>query len=138
MEPAAEYTHFSVETTVLIPDSQVDTALIFTITGSDIGESTCVMVDELQLGDVSPVFEAGQNNLDIGIYPNPASDKVRFTTDLTGSIEVQLFDATGRVLDKLRQMDIGDELNISHLSPGIYHLLIRQGEQYRMVKLKKN
>ena len=65
------------------------------------------------------------------IYPNPAQDKI-FMNGLTKASNIQIFDATGRLITTTTLM--GNEgVDISHLTKGIYFVLVI-GENREMVK----
>jgi hypothetical protein len=61
------------------------------------------------------------NNIDV--YPNPASDVVRFRGSVTDGVSLKVYSAAGQLVrtTSLEQLD-GAELNTSDLVPGVYQL----------------
>lgn len=72
---------------------------------------------------------------DINIYPNPSKDWIGID-GLTETSNIQIFDITGKLILS-QQYQVGDRINISDLTIGIYILKIRnsQGESCKkMIK----
>ncbi len=74
---------------------------------------------------------------DLKIYPNPTSSYLYFDFERTSTEPVQLTltDAAGRVV--FSQKTMTNELNISHLSPGLYFLKILNGKRVAVAKVMK-
>jgi uncharacterized repeat protein (TIGR03803 family) len=75
----------------------------------------------------------------ITIYPNPANEVVNLTVtdDLLGPVEVSLFNASGKLV-LTRSVHFNRDKNaisVAHLPAGIYHLLLRKGEQIISINL---
>lgn len=64
---------------------------------------------------------------ELNFYPNPVSDgKIFITSNITTSNkEVEIFDVLGKSVLKI---SVVRELNISSLSPGVYLIKIKEGE----------
>lgn len=64
---------------------------------------------------------------ELNFYPNPVSDgKIFITSNITTSNkEVEIFDVLGKSVLKV---SVVRELNISSLSPGVYLIKIKEGE----------
>ena len=75
-----------------------------------------------------------ENILDISIYPNPVSDEfLNIINKSNKPLSISVFDMNGR---KVKSEKITfDSINISNLSPGIYSLLISNGEKSTIKKL---
>lgn len=66
----------------------------------------------------------------LGIYPNPASDKLTIHMPFTVSSTYQLsvYDATGRRLNVSHGLSAGHiDMNITSLPPGLYHVIYSDG-----------
>ena len=69
----------------------------------------------------------------VRLYPNPARDRVNIGADLpAGPVNFQLTDAYGRLQleGSLPETGGGRALNTGALTPGVYQLLLRQGDRY--------
>ena len=75
-----------------------------------------------------------ENILDISIYPNPVSDGfLNIINKSNKPLSISVFDMNGR---KVKSEKITfDSINISNLSPGIYSILISNGEKSTIKKL---
>lgn len=68
-----------------------------------------------------------QNIEGLTIYPNPVSNgKLYISTRLNQTKEIKIFDVLGKKI--ITETLIGQELNISHLPPGVYVIKIRENE----------
>lgn len=70
----------------------------------------------------------------ITVYPNPASQNI-FISNLPTQTNCKLFDATGRVVLNKTLLNTEENLNVSHLSTGIYLLLLDNGTSTKTVKI---
>lgn len=70
----------------------------------------------------------------LNIYPNPVGNGRIFLTSKTNSIkEIEIFDVLGK---RVLQISITTkELNVSMLSPGVYIIKIKEGDQRATRKL---
>lgn len=80
----------------------------------------------------------------VGLYPNPAQDKLNFlfATSVSGNIFVDIIDVTGKVLSTIEVFDTGAQVklavaDVSFLSPGTYFVRVNTGEQPLMVRFIK-
>jgi glycosidase len=77
------------------------------------------------------------------LFPNPTAGNVTLQTEGgTGNIQVEIFDASGRLVavTQLQGPPAGSfmtELNTGTLSPGVYWVRIKQGEQEEVIKLSR-
>ncbi|HLV93440.1 MAG TPA: T9SS type A sorting domain-containing protein, partial [Aequorivita sp.] len=68
------------------------------------------------------------------VYPNPASNGyVNISSKISGEKNVSIFDVLGKEIIKTKML--GETLNISALSRGIYILKVEQGKTSTTVKL---
>lgn len=59
------------------------------------------------------------------VYPNPASDYINITSEISGEAEVNIFDMTGRCVKNTRINDINNAtINISDIEKGVYFVNI--------------
>lgn len=70
---------------------------------------------------VGTVAVAGALTAEIRVYPNPARDLVR----VEGGVEMVLMDIRGKVLGNWTYEDAAMEIDVSHLSSGIYLYRVR-------------
>ncbi len=76
-----------------------------------------------------------QVNSPIEVYPNPSRDKISLNGISEGNTNIQLHDATGKWVQTL--VLSGSEIDISHLSAGIYFLSIQGETKIHKVKFIK-
>jgi hypothetical protein len=74
------------------------------------------------------------NQLDFGLYPNPASDKlnINYASTANGPLTASVFDLQGRLISQQKQMAMGKEtftIDTSTLSQGSYVLQLIDGEK---------
>ena len=72
--------------------------------------------------------------IDLSIYPNPVSNgKIYITTQQNLTKEIQIYDVLGKKI--INASLFGKELNIAKLTPGIYILKIKEGNNSATRKL---
>ena len=114
-----------------------------------IGQSSVISTfkvneNELRQGFVQPlpaiVLDVDTNDLEVVIYPNPFVNEVLVNLDngLNGTIEMQLFDTTGRLI-KSSSFEADTRLSIPllNLSRGLYLLRLQYGRQQKVTQLIK-
>ena len=72
----------------------------------------------------------------VKMFPNPAKDYVRFSTNSNKSLNIEIFDLTGKSV--LRVNDAQNEVNISDLNSGLYFVQMTLGTQRATKKLIVN
>jgi hypothetical protein len=60
------------------------------------------------------------NNLDIGIYPNPATDILNIELNISTEYQLSIFDISGKLLYTQQSNNKQLKVDLSHYSPGIY------------------
>jgi hypothetical protein len=65
------------------------------------------------------------------IYPNPASQMLVVEAEIQNSLNVSIFDLSGRLIDQDR---ITNSLDVSRLIPGIYLLQISDSQGHHSIK----
>lgn len=67
----------------------------------------------------------------ITVYPSPATDFIHITLQKETKATAGLYDMSGRLIEKEIFVQKNNSLNVSKLSPGIYHLnILAEGAQY--------
>jgi hypothetical protein len=66
-------------------------------------------------------------------YPNPTYGTLRFTDPLD---EIQIYSPEGRLV--FQQKQVSDNIDLSHLIPGVYSVLIKSKGNYRIEQLVKH
>lgn len=98
----------------------------------------------LEVVDGPGIFENAVMGIDISVYPNPAGDFIRITSEeLSGEVEISIESVDGKaMLEGLNTADISDlwsnSIDISDLPPGIYVISIFQNNRSGSVKFIKN
>ena len=82
------------------------------------------LYEKVTLSDVDFTIEG------VGVYPNPATDKVYFK-NINGTKNIRIFDVNGRVIKE--QVLESNELSIESLSNGLYFLEIN-GQVKKLLK----
>lgn len=74
------------------------------------------------------------SSMQADVYPNPAVDKVRFSTKQTGNMQLSLFGTDNRlVLSNTVKNE--EEINIALLAPGLYFYRLQSGDKTAVGKL---
>ena len=89
------------------------------------------------------VLATNENSIqkNITVYPNPVKDFliVDFNSEKLEKSSYQLFDGTGRIINKGELKDLKTEINTSTLSSGLYMLSISsEGKTVKTFKIIKN
>lgn len=99
-------------------------------------DTTCKTVDLTGVG-----IEEWSRISSIQVYPNPADQRlvVESSSEVKESLELQLFDFTGKVLlqSSLQSGDTKKQLNLESLSPGVYLLSMKMGNALKTLKITK-
>ena len=89
------------------------------------------------LPEIPVSIEPVDMTADIHCYPNPTTDRIYIETKQEGNLQVQLFDAVGRIVPEESPDDNYFELNISHLNPAFYLLKISNETKSSVFKIIK-
>ena len=73
---------------------------------------------------------------DISVFPNPSIDHIYFRNVEDKSIRIDIFDATGSLVQVLRDLKDNELVDIGYLEPGSYFLRVIDTERkdYRIIK----
>lgn len=96
-----------------------------------------------EMGYGIPNFQMAFNNLDtteknfqqIKLYPNPVQHKIFFENRGTEKIQLKLYNLLGQLIFK--RENISSEVNLSHLSSGIYIAKLQSNQQEKTIKIIK-
>jgi hypothetical protein len=77
---------------------------------------------------------------DLKIYPNPVNDKLVITSNNfeLQNFELQISNALGQTIYNLANLNNLNEIDLSHLSKGIYFVKIQNAQQQKTFKILKN
>ena len=73
----------------------------------------------LKLNDLSVGSEYLENDLEVSIYPNPTNDILQIKSEITFD-HIRITNLLGQQVLSLENLQNSQELDISHLSPGVY------------------
>lgn len=113
--PQSSYTQFSVPISL----SDIPDELLFVIvSGDEIG--SVAYIDDLTFSGggvglpevISPDF--------FEVYPNPSSDYISISSDINTSSSIEIYDAMGKIVDKVDNFNQFYKLNVSNYQTGLY------------------
>jgi hypothetical protein len=97
--------------------------------GVDVGfAARAAIADLLDTCAVPTAVSALELGRGIAIHPNPASDRIRVAGDFTGSLLLELFDASGRQVLSFAITSASREVDAAALAPGMYTVVVRYDE----------
>ena len=106
-------------------------AVIVTTGAGCADTSDCAIIDEVGLTDLD--MTRG-----VTVYPNPTTGDVTITlVQLTG-VDAQIFDAQGKLVQTIEQLENGSVLEISDLQPGVYMIQFASEQFTTMQRIVKN
>lgn len=74
----------------------------------------------------------------VSIYPNPAKEKLTIVAPECQKIcALSVVDAHGKTIEKIASFNQDEQLNVSHLTPGVYCLLLNDGNHSFTMKFVK-
>ena len=108
-----------------------DTMFVFV----DIGAATAsqTAIDNIVFSDSSLSIPTIQLESKIKMFPNPARDYVRFSTNSNLNLDIQIFDILGKSV--LRIDNVRNAVNVSELNAGLYFIQMSLGTQQATKKL---
>lgn len=60
------------------------------------------------------------DNIDVFIYPNPASKSIYIELPKISKSPIQIFDINGGLINEIKSLDLNFQIDISHLKVGVY------------------
>lgn len=106
--------------------------------GSSLTRTVAVKVGSRSTTGIDSDSKAEQRT--ISIYPNPATDNLYVSVSGNSSVNVQLMNVYGALIQTTTLAASVYEpcrLDVSSLSPGVYLLKVQQGDQYETIKFIK-
>lgn len=85
----------------------------------------------------NPELPVSTNELFIQCIPNPTSDEFEVIGNYSQLDQIQLLDQAGKVVYEVKSIKKGEKIDVSHLSAGIYLILIETAigqQQYKLIK----
>jgi len=92
----------------------------------------CVSADS-SVCDLNVSVNANAPVQEVSFFPNPAADKINFTCRYGKTINASLITLSGKKIQTIRFSGRG-EMDVSHISPGIYLLEINFENQTHFFK----
>ena len=99
-----------------------------TLKGAAIWDQYCNEMDPLPVG----ILKVAENNADIVVYPNPASQAINISGISNDAFEVNIFDMSARLMIS-QGLNTERSIDVSNLDTGAYLLLLKNndGSVYR-------
>lgn len=93
--------------------------------------SSCITINQVGLD------ESTLSNFDLQIYPNPTQGKVTFVFDASETIQVQLFDLHGKLIQSFESLNSEDSISMTTLENGMYIFQIQTSQGIRVERIVK-
>jgi hypothetical protein len=123
-------------------DIPTATAAQFT---ASVNGSYAVIVTSLQgCEDVSDCIDINSVGLDqinisdINVFPNPTNGEVNVTMPENMNVDVQIFDAQGKLVSEQMNVTNNGKLNISNVTPGVYMVRLTAENAVQTFRVVKN
>jgi len=81
---------------------------------------------------------ASMTKNDFDVYPNPTNNILHITSSLNDPVEVSISDINGKLILKIKEFHLNDNLNIKKLSKGIYFVTLTNNSISKTFKIIKN
>lgn len=76
--------------------------------------------------------------IEVMVYPNPTSGKITLVSNVDGEIELNLFDARGKLLHTRTSSPFDNEIiDLTGFSEGVYFLRLTSSKKLQTIKLVK-
>ena len=92
---------------------------------------------EIALNIGSDLFELPNDDVELKMYPNPASNKIFFSLSTNANASLYIFDVFGKLVVETTVTYSTPNVNISSLSNGMYIVKIQASNQSKTIKLIK-
>ncbi|ALO16843.1 hypothetical protein L21SP5_03229 [Salinivirga cyanobacteriivorans] len=110
---------------LLFFDHKVDTATLYNQEQVKAWQEMAKMI--FHYSEFVGIDETAQSeNIDFQVYPNPASTYLTIKTDTNNSVNIAIYDATGRLV-KNSVISNNANINIEDLAQGIYFIQFKKG-----------
>jgi hypothetical protein len=96
-------------------------------------------VDVNGQSELSKIVSVNMLNSDktMSVYPNPVKDKVTIETNITGNYSIELYDITGKLLQRHQATQPILQLSTSDLSSGVYMISVTSQAVQKTFKIVK-
>ncbi|KAA3635081.1 MAG: T9SS C-terminal target domain-containing protein [Bacteroidetes bacterium] len=74
---------------------------------------------------------------ELTVYPSPAKDRINLENSFSGPVHITLSDVNGKMVMEITDW-INQEIEVDHLTAGLYFIQVRQGKQLWYGKFVKN
>jgi Secretion system C-terminal sorting domain len=113
------------------------TSTTYTVTGKDAQScygTASILLNVLACRQAMTIsnaeIEGSKNDININIYPNPVSDMLQINlTSISKNERVEMYNAFGMLVLSKRLININNNINVSKLNNGIYHLQILENNK---------
>lgn len=127
----ASFTAFSVSITDLMPGVEPDSVAIVLVSSVNgfcntgvVSECLYLYVDDLALEKSTSTMDISNWFNQVQVYPNPASSDLNVLAP--SGVSVQIHNVSGKLVKEVIQENTRHQLEVSHLSSGIYFISILQ------------
>jgi hypothetical protein len=97
--------------------------------GSCSSTSECFLIDQTELNEI--------DNTNILVYPNPTENTLHVSWSGIDVDEIELMDASGRLLKKEKLIGVDHNIDVSSLSNGVYFIKFIAGNESYIRKFQK-
>jgi hypothetical protein len=97
--------------------------------GSCTATSECFLIDQTSLDEL--------DNVNILLFPNPSAEMLNILWNGFDASEIELLDATGRILANEKISGLEHSFNVSALSNGIYYIKLKAADENYIRKFQK-
>jgi hypothetical protein len=87
-------------------------------------DAVCVSTNPLDCDELRPVSIEEISSTNMLVFPNPANTSIQVQSEFKIT-DLNIYDVSGKLLFKSNASPIDKELNISHLSKGLYILVVQ-------------
>jgi len=131
MHDASEWSPFTVNMIALSNEQPDSFNVIIMSSGSfDVNVGSQLWVDDVSLETVTGIFNLFEETSSVNVYPNPASDFVKFEMENNvDNLELSVFDNAGRQIKQLTFNGKSAEINLSNFPAGVYSYRITNSDK---------
>jgi hypothetical protein len=97
--------------------------------GSCTATSECFLIDQTSLDEL--------DNVNILLFPNPSAEMLNILWNGFDASEIELLDATGRILANEKISGLEHSFNVGALSNGIYYIKLKGSDENYIRKFQK-
>lgn len=108
--------------------------IALTVTDSNGCEATDSLLVEIEL---CTGIEANAATSGMTLYPNPTQNQFWVKSAIAGPLHVEVVDLTGRLVLNPTMIENGGSIDLSDEVPGIYQVIVTQGNQRMVTRLVK-